>query len=74
MERKTKFRLRIDPKLLIAINRVVERRGITISALTSEAMERMLREEAGKKMATKRVVQLKKKDARLRRRPLQRQE
>jgi len=69
-----KFRLRIDTELLRAVNRVVARRGITVSAFIEEVMERILKEETGKEIVTKRILQPTKKVARRRRRPLQDQE
>jgi metal-responsive CopG/Arc/MetJ family transcriptional regulator len=48
MGQETKFRLGIDTELLRAVNRVVARRGIAVSAFVEEAMERILKEEADK--------------------------
>jgi hypothetical protein len=53
---------------------VVARRGITVSAFIEEAMERILKEETGKEIVTKGILQPTKKVARRRRRPPQDQE
>jgi hypothetical protein len=74
VSRKIKFRLRIDTKLLSAVNRVVARRSITLNEFVTEVMERALKEETEKGMAMQRVAQPRKKIARRRRRPLHEQE
>jgi hypothetical protein len=70
MSRKTKFRFRIDVKLLDAVKRIAARREISIENFVTEAFEQVFKEAAEKEVATKRVIQPRKKDARRRRRPL----
>jgi hypothetical protein len=71
MSRKTKFRLRIDVKLLDAVKGIAARRGISVDAFVTEAFEQVFKEAAQKEAATNGVVYPKKKGARLERRPLQ---
>ncbi len=56
LRQETKFKSRIDGELLSAMNRIVDLRGISISAFATEIWERVLREEAGKGTVQKRVV------------------
>jgi hypothetical protein len=74
MSRKTKFRLRIDAKLLDAVKRIAARRGISVEAFVTEAFEQVFKEAAEKEVAANGVVQPRKKAARRRRRPLQKPE
>jgi hypothetical protein len=71
MSRKTKFRFRIEVKLLEAVKRIAARRGISIEAFVIESFEQVFKEAGKKEAATNGVVYPKNKGARLGRRPLQ---
>ena len=67
MSRKVKFRLRLDTRLLSAVNRIVEQRGITVDAFVTEVLLQVLKEGAEKEASTNPLVRSAKKGA-LRRR------